>query len=109
MNRLTEQEQKEILEYIAFHVGTGPEPDWQKLPRWLVETRERGDRLEAMVDRMSEAIAECVLLIRPMYNLCGQIEKCGASVELTEAVTMADDIMRKLMKATGTKQLPPEV
>lgn len=70
---------------------------------------DRGDRLEAMVDRMSETISECVLLIRPMYELCLQIEKCGASEELTKAVTMASEILHKLMDATGTKQLPPSV
>ena len=69
---------------------------------------ERGDRLEAMIDRMSETISECVLLIRPMYDLIQQIEICGASVELTKAVTMAGDIKQKLMDATGVKQLPPE-
>jgi hypothetical protein len=69
---------------------------------------ERADRLEAMIDRMSETISECVLLIRPMYDLCQQIEICGASVELTKAVSMAADIMHKLMAATGTKQLPLE-
>jgi hypothetical protein len=73
-----------------------------------LEATERGDRLEVMVDRMSETISECVLLIRPMYDLCQQIEICGASVELTKAVTMAADIMHKLMVATGVKQLPPE-
>jgi DNA-binding transcriptional regulator GbsR (MarR family) len=68
---------------------------------------ERGDRLEAVVDRMSEKLSDCVLLINPMYDLCQQIEICGASVELTKAVTMASDIMHKLMDATGVKQLPP--
>lgn len=67
---------------------------------------ERADRLEAMVDRMSETISECVLLIWPMYDLTQQIEICGASVELTKAVTMSSDIMHKLMYATGQKQLP---
>jgi hypothetical protein len=68
--------------------------------------KERADRLEGMVDRMSETISECVLLIWPLYDLCQQIEICGASVELTKAVTMASDIMHKLMDATGQKQLP---
>lgn len=74
-----------------------------------ITAEERADRLEAIVDRMSETISECVLLIRPLYDLVGQIEICGASTELTKAVTMAADIMHKLMAATGTKQLPPEV
>lgn len=69
---------------------------------------ERGDRLEAMVDRMAGKLSECTLLIWPMYDLCQQIEICGASVELTKAVTMASDIMHKLMDATGNKQLPPK-
>jgi hypothetical protein len=73
-----------------------------------LEAIERGDRLEAMVDRVSENLSNCVLLINPMYDLCQQIEVCGASVELTKAVTMASDIMHKLMDATGAQQLPPK-
>src|SRR5574342_570013 len=69
---------------------------------------ERADRLEAMVDRMAEQLSNCVLLIWPIYDLCQQIEICGASVELTKAVTMASDIMHKLMDATGVKQFPPK-
>jgi hypothetical protein len=67
---------------------------------------ERADRLEAMIDRMSEKLADCTLLILPMYELCLQIEKCGASEELTKAVVMASDIQRKLMDALDVKQLP---
>lgn len=90
---------------------------WEMLPRLLElntqldnlrQEEERADRLEKMVDRMSETISECVLLIWPMYDLCQQIEICGASEELTKAVTMASDIMHKLMDATGAKQLPPK-
>jgi hypothetical protein len=74
----------------------------------VLDELDRAERLEAMVDRMSETTSECVLLIRPMYDLCQQIEICGASVELTKAVTMAGDVMHKLMDATGVQQLPPE-
>jgi hypothetical protein len=68
--------------------------------------KERGDRLEAMIDRMSETTSECVLLIVPMRELIIQIEKCGASEDLTKAVVMAAEIQQKLMMATGVKQLP---
>jgi hypothetical protein len=75
----------------------------------IVSDSERAERLEAMIDRLSEKLADCTLLILPMYELCLQIEKCGASEELTKAVVMASDIQHKLMDALGIKQLPERI
>jgi hypothetical protein len=66
----------------------------------------RADRLEAMIDRMSEKLAGCTLLIVPIRELIMQIEKCGASEELTKAVVMANDISDQLMTALDVKQYP---
>lgn len=72
-----------------------------------MKTKERIERLEAMIDRMADKLGGCTSLIIPMRELCLQIEKCGASEELTKASVMASDIMQKLMEALEIKQLPP--
>ncbi len=66
---------------------------------------ERADRLEAMLDRVADKLVNCTVLIRPVYDLCQQIESCGASEELTKASTMASDILHKLMDAVGVRNL----
>ncbi|WP_060538576.1 crAss001_48 related protein [Pseudomonas sp. NBRC 111125] len=51
-------------------------------------------------------------LIQQAYDVCQAIEACGASVELTNAVTKASNLMRAIddfipVLPAGTESLPP--
>lgn len=51
--------------------------------------------------KMNEAARE--FLHDALYEICQRIEKCGASVELTNAVMLASD----LLQAIGNRHNPP--
>lgn len=44
MNKITEREQQEILDYISWTCGDKPEPDWLNMPSWLVKLHNAQQR-----------------------------------------------------------------
>lgn len=71
----------------------------ESLAAWKIlaqEEKQRGDILEGMIDRMSATLADCAMLVTPLRELCYEIEKCGASEQLTKTVILASEIQREL-------------
>jgi co-chaperonin GroES (HSP10) len=69
--------------------------------KWYEKEKVRADNLEAMVDRMSSIIADCAMLVTPLRELCYEIEKCGASEQLTKTVILASEIQNELKYIVG--------
>ena len=69
--------------------------------KWYEKEKARANGLEAMVDRMSSIIADCAMLVGAMRELCYEIEKCGASEQLTNTVILASEITNELKYITG--------
>ena len=65
--------------------------------------KERADRLEAMLDRTADTLSQVALLDHKLLELCWEIEKCGASEQLTKTVVMAGDIRAELREIVGGK------
>ena len=69
--------------------------------KWYEKEKVRADNLETMVDRMSSIIADCAMLVTPLRELCYEIEKCGASEQLTKTVILASEIQNELKYIVG--------
>jgi len=69
--------------------------------KWYEKEKARADGLEAMIDRMSSIIADCAMLVTPLRELCYEIEKCGASEQLTKTVVLASEITNELKYIVG--------
>jgi hypothetical protein len=65
--------------------------------------KERADRLEAMIDRMADKLSQIALLDHKLLELSWEIEKCGASEQLTKTVVMAGEIRSELREILGNE------
>ena len=54
-----------------------------------------------MIDNSSAIVADCAMLVGAMRELCYEIEKCGASEQLTNTVVLASEITNELKYITG--------
>ena len=69
--------------------------------KWYEKEKIRADNLESIIDRMSAIIADCAMLVTPLRELCHEIEKCGASEQLTKTVVLASEIQSELKYIVG--------
>lgn len=69
--------------------------------RELIEAQQENESLQKMIDNSSAIIADCAMLVGVMRELCYEIEKCGASEQLTNTVVLASEITNELKYITG--------
>lgn len=66
-----------------------------------IALQEDNERLQGMIDSSSAIIADCAMLAEPLRELCYEIEKCGASEQLTKTVILASEIQSELKYIVG--------
>ena len=66
-----------------------------------IELQQENERLQKMIDNSSATVADCAMLVGAMRELCYEIEKCGASEQLTNTVILASEITNELKYITG--------
>ena len=66
-----------------------------------IELHQENERLQKMIDNSSATVADCAMLVGAMRELCYEIEKCGASEQLTNTVILASEITNELKYITG--------
>jgi hypothetical protein len=66
-----------------------------------IELQQENERLQKMIDNSSAIVADCAMLVGAMRELCCEIEKCGASEQLTNTVILASEITNELKYITG--------
>ena len=66
-----------------------------------IELQQENERLQKMIDNSSAIVADCAMLVGAMRELCYEIEKCGASEQLTNTVVLASEITNELKYITG--------
>ena len=66
-----------------------------------IKLKQENERLQKMIDNSSAIVADCAMLVGAMRELCYEIEKCGASEQLTNTVVLASEITNELKYITG--------
>ncbi len=66
-----------------------------------IDLQQENERLQKMIDNSSATVADCAMLVGAMRELCYEIEKCGASEQLTNTVILASEITNELKYITG--------